>query len=123
MDSLNGFGAWCRARTGDFRDGEAWICVARGGVGGEWRQDWAVFLTVLRPAGAIQAHGSRRIKQYCESGRGHCKQRLEVGSVNNWHAGDVVVWDNCSTLHRRDGFDESARRIMHRTQMLGPLTV
>jgi len=81
------------------------------------------FLAVLRPAGVIQAHGSRRIKQYCESGRGRCKQRLEVGSVNNWHAGDVVVWDNCSTLHLRDGFDESARRIMHRTQMLGPLTV
>ena len=51
-------------RAGDFCDGEAGVRVARGGVGGEWRQDWAVFLTVLRPAGAIQAHGSRRIKQY-----------------------------------------------------------
>ena len=41
---------------------------------------------------------------------------------HSWHAGDVVVWDNRSTLHRRDGFDENERRIMHRTQLLGPLT-
>ena len=33
MDSLNGFGAWCREELATF-DGEAWICVARGGVGG-----------------------------------------------------------------------------------------
>lgn len=41
---------------------------------------------------------------------------------HSWRSGDVVVWDNRSTLHRRDGFDANQRRIMHRTQMLGSVT-
>jgi taurine dioxygenase len=31
----------------------------------------------------------------------------------------VVLWDNRCTMHRRDPFDASSRRIMHRTQMKG----
>jgi taurine dioxygenase len=34
-----------------------------------------------------------------------------------WDVGDVLVWDNRCTLHRRDPFDPSARRLMHRTQI------
>ena len=34
-----------------------------------------------------------------------------------WKAGDVLIWDNRCTLHRRDAFDPSARRLMHRTQI------
>jgi taurine dioxygenase len=34
-----------------------------------------------------------------------------------WRVGDVVVWDNRCTLHRRDAFDPAARRLMHRTQI------
>jgi taurine dioxygenase len=34
-----------------------------------------------------------------------------------WRVGDVLVWDNRCTLHRRDPFDASARRLMHRTQI------
>ena len=34
-----------------------------------------------------------------------------------WRVGDVLVWDNRCTLHRRDPFDPSARRLMHRTQI------
>jgi taurine dioxygenase len=34
-----------------------------------------------------------------------------------WRAGDVVVWDNRCTLHRRDSFDPASRRLMHRTQI------
>jgi taurine dioxygenase len=34
-----------------------------------------------------------------------------------WRPGDVLVWDNRCTLHRRDAFDPSARRLMHRTQI------
>ncbi|MBV8191538.1 MAG: TauD/TfdA family dioxygenase, partial [Alphaproteobacteria bacterium] len=33
--------------------------------------------------------------------------------------GDLVMWDNRSTMHRRDPFDTAARRIMHRTQIKG----
>jgi taurine dioxygenase len=36
-----------------------------------------------------------------------------------WRAGDLLIWDNRCTLHRRDAFDGSARRIMHRTQTRG----
>jgi taurine dioxygenase len=34
-----------------------------------------------------------------------------------WAAGDVIMWDNSCTLHRRDAFDPSARRFMLRTQI------
>jgi taurine dioxygenase len=34
-----------------------------------------------------------------------------------WRVGDVLVWDNRCTLHRRDPFDPNARRLMHRTQI------
>jgi taurine dioxygenase len=36
-----------------------------------------------------------------------------------WRAGDLVLWDNRSTMHRRDAFDPASRRIMHRTQVKG----
>jgi taurine dioxygenase len=36
-----------------------------------------------------------------------------------WRVGDLVLWDNRCTMHRRDPFDPAARRIMHRTQIKG----
>lgn len=39
-----------------------------------------------------------------------------------WKIGDLVMWDNRCTMHRRDSFDPSARRVMHRTQMKGGKT-
>jgi taurine dioxygenase len=36
-----------------------------------------------------------------------------------WQAGDLVLWDNRCTMHRRDAFDDGSRRIMHRTQING----
>jgi len=38
---------------------------------------------------------------------------------HHWRVGDLVVWDNRSTMHRRDPFDNAARRVMHRTQIKG----
>jgi len=38
---------------------------------------------------------------------------------HQWQSGDLVVWDNRCTLHRRDSFDAAQRRIMHRTQTRG----
>ena len=40
-----------------------------------------------------------------------------------WHSDDLILWDNRCTLHRRDSFDASARRVMHRTQIKGPAIV
>jgi len=34
-----------------------------------------------------------------------------------WRVGDVIVWDNRCTLHRRDPFDPRARRLLHRAQV------
>lgn len=34
-----------------------------------------------------------------------------------WQVGDVVMWDNRCTLHRRDSFDPNSRRLMYRTQI------
>jgi taurine dioxygenase len=36
-----------------------------------------------------------------------------------WQIGDLVLWDNRCTMHRRDPFDAGTRRIMHRTQVKG----
>jgi len=38
---------------------------------------------------------------------------------HQWTVGDLVLWDNRTTLHRRDAFDSKARRVMHRTQIRG----
>ena len=44
----------------------------------------------------------------------------ELTFRQQWRAGDVLMWDNRCTLHRRDAFDPSARRLMHRTQIKSP---
>ena len=36
-----------------------------------------------------------------------------------WQVGDLVLWDNRCVMHRRNAFDGSHRRIMHRTQIAG----
>ena len=39
--------------------------------------------------------------------------------THKWQVGDLIMWDNRCAMHRRDKFDNSARRIMHRTQITG----
>jgi taurine dioxygenase len=43
--------------------------------------------------------------------------REEFTWWNEWQVGDLVLWDNRSTMHRRDPFDPTTRRILHRTQI------
>ncbi len=38
---------------------------------------------------------------------------------HRWKVGDVLMWDNRCVMHRREAFDDSTRRIMHRTQLKG----
>jgi len=45
--------------------------------------------------------------------------RPEFAWEHIWRAGDLVLWDNRCTMHRRDAFDPNSRRIMHRTQIKG----
>ncbi len=41
---------------------------------------------------------------------------------HQWQPGDLIMWDNRATMHRRDGFPQEQRRLMWRTQLLGPCT-
>jgi taurine dioxygenase len=43
----------------------------------------------------------------------------EICFTHRWRPGDLVLWDNRCTMHRRDPFDAATRRIMHRTQVKG----
>jgi len=45
--------------------------------------------------------------------------RPEFAWEHVWRVGDLVLWDNRCTMHRRDAFDPSSRRVMHRTQVKG----
>lgn len=38
---------------------------------------------------------------------------------HHWQVGDVVVWDNRATLHKRDAFDSAARRVLYAAQVEG----
>jgi len=46
-------------------------------------------------------------------------EHADLAWYNTWRVGDLVLWDNRCTMHRRDPFDASARRVMHRTQIKG----
>lgn len=39
--------------------------------------------------------------------------------VQRWDKGDIMMWDNRCTMHRRDSFDANYVRIMHRTTTAG----
>ena len=38
---------------------------------------------------------------------------------HEWRLGDTLIWDNRCLIHRRDPFDASERRMMHRVQVRG----
>jgi len=38
---------------------------------------------------------------------------------HEWQAGDLVVWNNCGTLHRVVPYDRNSGRTMHRTSVAG----
>lgn len=41
----------------------------------------------------------------------------EFAWTHSWRVGDLLIWDNRCTMHRRDAFDGASRRVMHRTQV------
>lgn len=45
--------------------------------------------------------------------------REENAYRHAWRVGDVLMWDNRATMHRRDPFDADSRRLMRRTQVRG----
>lgn len=43
----------------------------------------------------------------------------EFAMTHHWEVGELLLWDNRCTMHRRDSFPASSTRIMHRTQVKG----
>jgi taurine dioxygenase len=48
----------------------------------------------------------------------HATQRRFM-MCHEWQVGDLLMWNNLSVLHRRDPFDPTSRRLMHRAQIKG----
>lgn len=48
----------------------------------------------------------------------HATQR-EFVWTQVWQLGDMIMWDNRCTMHRRDSFDPATRRLLFRTQISG----
>jgi len=44
--------------------------------------------------------------------------RPECVYTHHWQVGDLLLWDNGFTMHRREPFDPAARRLMKRTTMI-----
>lgn len=38
---------------------------------------------------------------------------------HDWEVGDLVIWDNCGTMHRATPYDPASGRLMHRTVLRG----
>jgi alpha-ketoglutarate-dependent sulfate ester dioxygenase len=38
---------------------------------------------------------------------------------HDWEVGDLVIWDNCGTMHRATPYDPASGRMMHRTVLYG----
>jgi taurine dioxygenase len=46
-----------------------------------------------------------------------CATADSLAWYHRWRTGDLVIWDNRCTMHRRNSFDPASRRVMHRTQI------
>jgi alpha-ketoglutarate-dependent taurine dioxygenase len=66
--------------------------------------------TTVGIEGMGNAAGSALLDEIYESAT-----RPEFVYRHDWQVGDVVMWDNGMTMHRREPFDPAARRLMKRT--------
>lgn len=49
----------------------------------------------------------------------HYATAPQVTMRHHWRLGDVVLWNNLTTMHRRDGFPADQFRTLHRSQIKG----
>jgi taurine dioxygenase len=66
--------------------------------------------TTVGIEGVDEASGSALLDEIYE-----LATRPEFVYRHRWQVGDVVMWDNGFTMHRREPFDPAARRLMKRT--------
>ena len=50
-------------------------------------------------------------------------RRPEFHYIHDWHAGDVVLWDNWRTMHCGTGTPPGTRRLLHRTTIVGDVAL
>ena len=75
---------------------------------------------VPRPPAARLRHGTaaRGVGSAARRAVAHAIQPANVYE-HRWQVGDVLIWSNYSTMHRRDEFDKDTIRRMHRSQIKG----
>lgn len=73
----------------------------------------------------LGSHADRVIDMPLPHGRALLARLLEWAAQpdysysHNWQQGDLVIWDNCGTVHRVIPYDENSGRKMHRTTIAG----
>lgn len=78
--------------------------------------DEEVLLLGRRPNARVLGIGAQESDALLDALWDHATQP-EFGFRHAWRPGDVLIWDNLLTLHRRDAFDASIRRSLHRAQI------
>lgn len=80
-----------------------------------------------RPALFFSPDHVVEIEGVAESEQAELQQRLVDWASQDrfvyehcWHVGDVIMWDNSSTMHRRSGFPSTDRRLLKRTGFMLP---
>jgi alpha-ketoglutarate-dependent 2,4-dichlorophenoxyacetate dioxygenase len=69
----------------------------------------------------LASHASHIIGGPVEEGRALIEELIAFATQpqfvhqHRWTVGDLVIWDNCCTMHRGRPFDDTQRRVLHRT--------
>ena len=95
-------GAPCIRWSAGIRKAGGRCCISAGGATPIW-------------SGLELAESPRR----CSMRSGRMSMTRRSPGRTSWRVGDLVMWDNRCTMHKREPFDSAARRIMHRTQIKG----
>ena len=91
-------------------DNTVWLDAARSKLGAPAEPGTIGF------RGVPEDEGRQLVRELID----HCTQPDFVYR-HNWRVGDLVIWDNCSSLHRANSKDYELpyRRRMHRTTLTG----
>jgi alpha-ketoglutarate-dependent taurine dioxygenase len=78
------------------------------------RKSLVLGATVERILGMGETDGRALIARLTEHASRH-----DIVYRHEWTVGDLVVWDNCGTMHRVIPYDPNSGRMMHRTTLFG----
>jgi alpha-ketoglutarate-dependent 2,4-dichlorophenoxyacetate dioxygenase len=69
----------------------------------------------------LASHASHAIGRPVEEGRAMIEELIAFATQpqfvyqHRWRVGDLVIWDNRCTMHRGRPYDDTERRVLHRT--------